>query len=106
MPSSNPSLRAAETSEELEILRAHSVNYSDKAAEVLSNAIGQLKFVLYALTKLAGGGQDRRRAGCFFENKLACKKGMHLSCKHILPKVRATDGMIKFCSELQAHHQE
>jgi hypothetical protein len=66
MPSSNPSLRAAETSEELEILRAHSVNYSDKAAEVLSNAIGQLKFVLYALTKLAGGGARQKKSRMLF----------------------------------------
>lgn len=51
-----PSLRAAGTSEELEILRAHSVNYSDKAAKILPNTIGQLKVVSDALTMLAGGG--------------------------------------------------
>ncbi len=105
MPSNNPPQRATEISEELEIFPSRSVNYSDKAAKILSNAIGKLKFGLYALTKLAGGGHDRRRAGCFFENKLACKKGMHLSCKHILPKVRATDGMIKFCIGLQTRQE-
>jgi hypothetical protein len=75
MPSSNPSLRAAETSEELEILRAHSVNYSDKAAEVLSNAIGQLKFVLYALTKLAGGGKTEEEQDAFLRISWLARKG-------------------------------
>jgi|WetSurMetagenome_2_1015567.scaffolds.fasta_scaffold29954_3 hypothetical protein len=56
MPNNNPSQRAAEISEELEILRAHSVNYSDKAAKILLDAIGQLKVGLDALTMLAGGG--------------------------------------------------
>ncbi len=56
MPSNNPSQRAAEISEELEIIRAHNVNYSVKAAKILSNAIGQLKVGLNALTMLAGGG--------------------------------------------------
>jgi NitT/TauT family transport system substrate-binding protein len=30
-----------------------------------------------------------------FRYKLACKRGMHQSCRTILPKVRTTDGMIK-----------
>lgn len=76
MPSSNPSLRAAETSEELEIFCAHSVNYSDKAAKILLDAIGQLNVGLDTLTMLAGGGaRPMRSRKPFFENKLACEKG-------------------------------
>lgn len=67
MPSSNPSLRAAETSEELEIFCAHSVNYSDKAAKILLDAIGQLNVGLDTLTMLAGGGgHDQCGAGSLF----------------------------------------
>ncbi len=62
MPSNNPSQRATEISEELEIFPARSVNYSDKAAKILSNAIGKLKFVLYALTRLAGGARRKQSA--------------------------------------------
>jgi hypothetical protein len=65
MPSSNPAQRAAETFEELEILRAHSVNYSVKAAKIPSNVIGQLNVGLSALTMLSRG-HYRSRAGSFF----------------------------------------
>lgn len=56
MPSNNPSQRAAETSKELEMYRAHSANYSGKAPKTLLDAIGQIKVVLDALTMLSGGG--------------------------------------------------
>lgn len=55
MPNNNSSQRATEISEELEIFRAHSVNYSGKAAKTLLDAIGQFKVYLNALTMLAGG---------------------------------------------------
>lgn len=60
MPSNNPSQRAAEISEELEILRTHSANCSDNAAKILLNVIGQFKVFLKALTMLAGGGERSR----------------------------------------------
>jgi hypothetical protein len=51
MLSDNPSQKAAETCEEFEILRAHSVDYS---------------------------GNTEGRAGCFSDDdNPACKKGMH-----------------------------
>jgi|GEM_PF-4071632 len=66
MPSNNPSQRAAEISEELEILRAHRVIYSDKAAKILLDAIGQLMVCLDALTMLVGGGARPKKSRKLF----------------------------------------
>lgn len=60
MLSNNPSQRAAETSEESEILRAHSVDYS---------------------------GTTESRAGCFSDDdNPACKKGMNRSLQAYSPE--------------------
>jgi hypothetical protein len=56
----NPAQRATEISEEIEILRARSVNYSDKAARILSNATGQLKVVLDPLNMLVRGARPKQ----------------------------------------------
>jgi hypothetical protein len=66
MPSDNPSQRAAEISKALEIFCAQSLSHLDKAAEILSNAIGPRQVSLKELTTLAGGGHDRSGAGYFY----------------------------------------
>jgi hypothetical protein len=67
MPSTSPSQRIAEISEALEVLRTQSLNHLDKAAEILSNAIGLRRVSSEWLTALAGRGHNRSRAGCSAE---------------------------------------
>lgn len=62
MPNSNPSKRAAEISETLEILRTQSLSHPDEAG-ISANASDELQVTLKWLTTLASGYdiEERKR---------------------------------------------